>query len=418
MSNKLTDRIEPSLMPHVSEKTAEPASMGAVLEIHCVSRVAETLEMADRIGEQLSYVNVTKRHINNGHADLLYGAENMPDLVIFFQTQESSHELEEYAKRPPHLRPPLIVIGNADNPVALRAAMKASARDFLPETTDISEIVQSLHSVLSEILVNKREGLGNLVAVINAKGGSGASLLASNVAYMAAAVLNQRTVFVDLDVQFGSAEQYLDTHPRHGLLEALHMANDLDEVALGGYVVKHKSGLDLLSSESCDLLLEEELTESHLCKLLDLLMHSYQQVIVDIPRHIDPFSITLLERADCIAVVVQQYITNIRDATRLLHILTTDLGIDSSRIHVVVNRYQNNAEINLHDIRHTLDWSSVTPIPNDFRTVNESLNRGMPLYELSRHKPIARAVQTLGETLTEISLPARPNMLSRIKSWF
>ncbi len=419
MSSDVIYRKQPNLYPGAGDKLSVSGKKGASLDILCVSRNPAVAQMAERVSEFLPFARVGKHTISNGHADPLNGLDKLPDLVIFLQGHDWYKELEEYAKRPPEFRPPLVVVGNANDPQALRAALKAGSRDFLSETADPLEMAQALRKIVSEIIQTHRgAGAGNLVAVLNAKGGSGASLLASNIAYLATVALHQRTVFVDLDLQFGSAGQYLDTPPRHGLIEALEMTDKLDDVALDGYVVKLESGLHVLSSERRGLASTNEMGEENLDQLLNLLCGNYQQVIVDVPRCIDGFTTTLLERCDRITVVVQQYITNIRDAARLLQILTTELGIDRSDICVVVNRYQSNAEISLDDIRKTLGSNSLITVPNDFRTVSDSLNKAVALYELARGKPITRAVTGLSEALTGISPAGKSGVLTRIKSWF
>ncbi len=388
------------------------------LEVLCVSRSAEFLELASPLADELPMARLSIRNIINGHADPLYNIEPLPDLVLFFQGTCWNRELEEYSRRPVAARPPLVVVGKADDPEALRSALRAGACEFLDENASPGQLAIPLKSMLAEIVADRRERDGNLVALINAKGGSGASLLASNIAAEAAEVLGLKTALVDLDVQFGNPGQYLDATPQRGLLEALQMAGDLDRMALEGYMIHHKSGLHILSTEGQDRYQTDELAEHQLERLLDLLAESYQQIIVDLPRHIDPFIATLLERADHVVMVVQQDIATLRDATRLMHMLTVDLRLPRDRIEIVVNRFHAAGQITLKDIANTLSCERVTAIPNDFRMVSESLNRAAPLHEIARDKAITRALQKLSETLTGTTAQNRPGMLARLKSWF
>ena len=55
---------------------------------------------------------------------------------------------------------------------------------------------------ISRILYNNNTK--RLNAVINAKGGSGASFIASNVAYILSKETDSKVALVDLDLQFGS----------------------------------------------------------------------------------------------------------------------------------------------------------------------------------------------------------------------
>ena len=64
---------------------------------------------------------------------------------------------------------------------------------------------------------------------------------------MFTAVRRQETLIVDLDMMFGSLPQYLDVQPKRGLLEALSVVRELDEVAIDAYLTRHSSGLRVLA---------------------------------------------------------------------------------------------------------------------------------------------------------------------------
>jgi pilus assembly protein CpaE len=62
-----------------------------------------------------------------------------------------------------------------------------------------------------------------------------------------------RTALLDMDRQFGTLPLYLDLTPREGVIAALANADQIDTVALEGYMLKHPSGLRLLASMSEEL---------------------------------------------------------------------------------------------------------------------------------------------------------------------
>lgn len=413
MSTKLNLNLGGAAMSHVpSNRNRTPE-----FKILCASRDAEALACVDDLSAALPMAEIHKRILVNGDTNLLFGLDLVPDLVVFFQGKRWTTELEEYGRQSQLMRPPLVVVGKMDNPDALRAALKAGARDFLAENNEIENIAKTLKGILDEIVSEKQGQAGNLVALINAKGGCGASLLASNIACAAAELLHQKTVLLDLDIQFGHPGQYLDNTPQHGLLEALQMASSLDAVALEGYMIRHKSGLHVLSAEEQELFLPDDMSGQQFEHLLALLLGNYQQVIVDLPRHIDFMTSMLLERANRVVLVVQQNIVTLRDAARMMHILMVDLGIPSNRIHIIVNRYQSALEITVSDICRTLSCDQVTVVPNDFRTVSESLNRAEPLHDIAQGKPVTRAMYQLSENLTGSTLGHRPGLLGRLRSW-
>jgi pilus assembly protein CpaE len=125
----------------------------------------------------------------------------------------------------------------------------------------------------------------------------------------------------------------------------------------------------------------------------------------------------VMERAQHVVLVLQQSVAAVRDATRLMNCLRRDLGVGKDRIVVVVNRYSKDAAITSEDIRSTLACGDLSLVPNDFDTVAECINTGMPLLARARGAPVTRAVLDLHSRLGGIAAE-RPGLLGRTFSGF
>jgi len=390
-----------------------------IISLMCTSRNTEALNIGDKIAEAFPEFLISKKLISNGHCDPLYGLDkdNLPDLVVFIQNDLScEEEFEEYANRPVDQRPPMIVIGHNERHEAMRWAMKAGARDFLTEPVEFDELTDSIAHIVDEILKSGRESGANIVAVMNTKGGSGASLLASNISHILSVAMEQRVVLIDLDLQFGSPGQYLDLSPKRGLIEALQMIDELDEFSLEGYLLSHESGLRVISAENHELLYQDDTLGARIEMLLDLLAKTYDQIIVDIPRHIDALTTTVLERADKVLLVTQQSVTHLSDASRLMRILCQDLQIDKSHIIPIINRYQKNSEITFSDIEKAFRGLSPVVVANDFERVNDSLNNGIPLYTFARTALITKELTDLSAELGGMAVPGKKSLIERLRA--
>jgi pilus assembly protein CpaE len=205
---------------------------------------------------------------------------------------------------------------------------------------------------------------------------------------------------VDLDIQFGSLCHYLDMDPKYGLLEALQNVYELDKHALEGYMLKHKSGLHLLDVKPGDLLLPEDICHEHMDALLKVLSQNYDHVVVDLPRHIGMLSSVVLEKSEKIIIVLQQNISHLRDAKRLLEILKNDIGVDNEKIRIVLNRHSKQADLTVEDISKALRHPVNLTIPNSFDQVSESINQGIPLYNVSQKSAITKAMMDVGDDLS------------------
>ena len=347
-------------------------------------------------------VEVQTRVVVNGHSDPLYGVDTPPDILVLDLSQFWETELRELMVHPE--RPQLIVIAPVeDNGRVIRMAMQAGARDYFTHPVERGEILASVQRMAEELgaKAQRRKGKGRLTAVINAKGGSGASFLACSVAHCMASHLRMRTALLDMDMQFGTLPLYLDLAPREGVIAALANADEIDTVALEGHMLKHPSGLRLLASMSEELASPWEIPQDQLDRLLGQAVGDFEHVIVDLPRQIDPVTSRIMERADYLLIVTQQGISHLRDAKRLVRIATRDLAIPNDRIHVVVNRHDKNNPVDSAQIQAALKPGSLVEVPNDYRRVSEAINLGVPLCESAKGAAITRAIVAIAEKLAD-----------------
>jgi pilus assembly protein CpaE len=387
--------------------------MTASLNILLVSRRKEIL---DQLEQMLVASGLTpRRQLNsNGHVDPLHGVESVPDLVVLHLSHLWREELEAVAARPAQRRPALIVVGAATDVNVMRVAMQAGARDLLPHPFAEADLLQAIERTLEERpRVAKSLAPGRISVFMNAKGGCGATMLACNVAHVLAVKSKQHTALLDLDLQFGAAPLYLDLYPKRGIAQALDNLAGLDEVALEGYFAKHPSGLNVLSHAEDEPLAAGALSKTAVNQLLDVTLRSHDHVVVDMPRYIDAVTTAVMQRANDIVLILQQSVTAIRDATRLVQWLRTDVGVAKDQLCVVINRYEKEADVTADDIQKTLACNAPTLVPNDFKTVSECINSGTALLDYAGNTAITRAVMSLETRLGGTSAQARPGMLAR-----
>ena len=121
--------------------------------------------------------------------------------------------------------------------------------------------------------------------------------------------------------------------------------------------------------------------------------------MVDLPRQIHHLTGVTLEQADHCYILLQQSLSHLKDASRLVQILRNDLGVQGNRLHLVVNRYNKAAPITLQDIGEALRCSDLQKLPNDFAAVSESQNSGIPLEMHAPRAPITLALRALKQEL-------------------
>jgi pilus assembly protein CpaE len=390
----------------VSAATGKPG-----LRLLISSRDATALRNLQNVCQGLPNLTVSTRLVSNGHVDPLYGLEQMPDLLLLRVSHLWREELAALLQRPANERPALLLCGLLGEQDGMRLAMQAGARDFLAEPIAEAELIGALDRLVLETRVSSGEG-GKLVAVMSAKGGSGGTLLACNLAQQLSAK-GGSTLLLDLDLQFGSVTHYLDVAQSHSHLEVLHQVEGLDSVALRGFCSHFSPTLDVLGGRAGELYLPQDAQAEQLDTLLHLARASYDWVVADLPRQIDHLTGSVLEQADRVYVVVQQSVSHLRDASSLVRILREDLGVRGDQLQVVVNRYEKAAAISLKDIGEALRTESLLKLPNDFNLVSQSQNTGVPLGVQAPRAAISVALRELTEQLIGNPMGANQGLLKR-----
>jgi pilus assembly protein CpaE len=387
--------------------------MDGNFNILLVSRSREMLDQLEAALRGRAGLVLQRELVVNGHVDPLHGTKSAPDALVLHLSSNWRAELAALVERPAEHRPALVVLGPVTDMNVMRLAMQAGARDFLPVPFVRDDLLEALSRIERDRQSAVQAGQAEVTAVVNSKGGSGATLLACNVAHLLAALSQRRVALVDLDVQFGTLPLYLDLYPQRGLVQALANLDELDATALDGYMTRHASGVGVLGHSGEESLQLGEVAGRDIERLLDLLCRNYDNVVIDLPRRIDPSSVAVFERASHVVVVVQQSITTLRDATRLLRILRRDVAVPRERICVVVNRYDKNAAVTLEDIDKTLNCGDLHTVPNDFRTVSDCVNTGTPLYDYAKGAGVTRAMIALEARLTGAQPDERRGLLGR-----
>jgi len=361
------------------------------------SRDAEALNHLKTLTQDMPNLQVNTRLVSNGHTDPLYGLEQMPDFLLLRVSHLWREELAALLQRPAKERPPLLVCGPLDEREGMRLAMQAGARDFLPEPVAAGELQATLGRMLMEAHA-ERGSVGKLIAVMNAKGGSGATMLACNLAHQLS-VRSGTTLLLDLDLQFGSVAHCLDVQPTHSHVDVLQQIDELDSVALRGFCSHFSPTLHVLGGRTGELCLSQDVRLEQLEALLRLARSTYDWVVVDLPRQIDHLTGVTLEQADQVYIVLQQSLSHLKDATRLMSILRDDLGVQGSRLQVVINRYNKASPISLKDIGEALRCVNPQKLPNDYAVVSESQNTGVPLEVHAPRAAITAALREFSQDL-------------------
>ena len=356
-----------------------------------------------------SVTNIQKsalKKINAINIKILESSSSIPKLVnenillILNLSENGSKELLRLSDID-HKKASIIIIGDKQDANLLSLAISANISAFLDTEHDQDELVTTVERIFFKLSSAKNKPTFNVL--INAKGGAGASFISSNLAYVLSKANHSKVALVDLDLQFGSIGLNFNINsPKYTIIDALNEVDHLDKVSLAGYMEKYNDSLGLLLPSTQDIVIPGEVTPQSLDSLLELLQDNYNHLIIDLPRLIDPLSISVMEKADNIVIVLQQNLAQFRDGRRLIHILNKDLEIDLDRIVIIINRYDKNNSLKKEDMVKIVNHDRVYTITNDYDLVATTSNLGLPLYEHSEKSKIAKDLKGVAFALGNI----------------
>src|SRR5690606_7806138 len=157
--------------------------------------------------------------------------------------------------------PALILILIAPEVTAdlLRSAMRVGISDVIEEPLDERKIEAAIEQFAGDVLERSRRvpavpaqeddsEVGKVVVVTSAKGGSGKTVTATNLALLLTRHQGKRVVLVDADLQFGDCCLVLQLEPRFTMVNAAHEMHHLDSAMLDSLLTEHPSGLKVLAA--------------------------------------------------------------------------------------------------------------------------------------------------------------------------
>jgi pilus assembly protein CpaE len=301
----------------------------------------------------------------------------------------------------------VVILGAAKDPDLILAAMRAGAREFLVagEERQLERTVQGLLEASGAVR------LGTVTAVMPAKGGMGATIVATHLGG-ALHRIGKRACVVDLDLELGDVLTFLDLPGSYTLADVAANVRRLDRDLLDASVPRHKSGLWVLS-QSERIAETDRVGPETIAQVLRFLRHHYDHVVLDGLRDFGDVPLAALDVADRILLVVTQEVPAVRSAQRRAELLR-QLGFDAARIQLVVNRFQRSSSITRQVIEDTVKVPVVATIGNDFHALMRAVNQGVLVWDESRRSAVARDFEALARELS--GAPPAPAKSSLLKA--
>jgi pilus assembly protein CpaE len=294
----------------------------------------------------------------------------------------------------------LVISGSTDGSLILRA-MRAGAKEFLPKPIKIEDLIAALDRI-SDRQFGRGDGKSRgcqVLAVCGATGGVGTTSLAVNLGCALAAEGKNTVCLIDLDMSLGDADVFLDTIPDYTLLDVAQNVTRLDFTLLKRSLTKHSSGLFLLP-RPVQLSDAAAISAEDLQRVIGLLKASFGFLILDLSKAYSPLDMVALEMASEVLLVTQLDLPCLRNVVRLMLSFGEIEGL-KDKVKIVVNRVGlTAAQISLKKAQETIGRDIFWQMPNDYRTMSEVRNNGVPLIEQAPKAPVTQSILDLASHFT------------------
>jgi pilus assembly protein CpaE len=242
------------------------------------------------------------------------------------------------------------------------------------------------------------------VAVYAAKGGLGTSTVAVNLAWQLSTLKHGgSTVLADFVVAGGDVGVMLNLKPTFDIGDLALKVSQLDSSLLESVLLNGPGGMRVLAaSERPETL---EMVDGNVANLVLSQLHAaYGYTVVDTEHHLTDRTLSALDAADKVVLVLQLNVAAVRSAQRTVT-LCRRLGFTDDKLVLVVNRFQPNDLLTADDAAKVLDHPIAVRIPNDYRASEAALTRGVPVSEYAEGSPLAKAYGDLARLLAGVQAP-------------
>lgn len=327
--------------------------------------------------------------------EALRDRQSATELLFLVVPDDLNHAVENIKWFSMQAKVRIVAVGAANDSRRILESLHAGACDYMDDSGDIqSQVDACLQRLVTQSPPS--ENNGRLIAVTGIGGGSGASFVAANLAVIQAKQ-QESCGLLDLDIQNGDQAALFDVNPKYTIADLCRNLKNLDRNMLEQSVVQHASGVQLMSAPQ-HLSEQQFLTPEALLQLTTFARKVFPALMVDMHCAGGASRNELLRSADVIVTVLRSDFPSLRNLRRVLE-YWGEIGIDSNRVHVIVNRYDKRHQLATSKVEASLRTNIRHFIPEDTKAVSESINLGSPVVIESPKSMAAASLSELADKL-------------------
>lgn len=278
-------------------------------------------------------------------------------------------------------------------------AMRAGAKDFLPKPVLKSDLERIIKTLLYQ--TEPETNLASkIITIYSNKGGIGKTTIATNLAIELAKSTSNKVALIDLNLQLGDVSTFLNLNPKFDVAYFIqNLLNKKEDILLNAFEKDSDTNLYVLSDPNY-IEQSEALSTIQIGELFKVLRKIFSYIIIDISSNIDPITLKILDETDFIFFTTTVNMPAIRNAQRCLNLFDSRRYQDD-KIKIIINRFMENDDIKVEDVETILNRKIYWKIPNNYFSIMEAINKGLPVYKINPKSNIAESFKNLATKISD-----------------
>jgi len=309
----------------------------------------------------------------------------------------------------------IIGIGAQVEAGLLLRAMRNGCTEFLTKPIDVPALTASLNRFHASMAIDAhaQSGIGRVIAFFGAKGGVGTTMLAVHLATHLVRQHGKKVLLIDHKHQLGHVALYLglkDT--QYHFDELLRNADRLDSELLNGFIVRHRSGLDVIASPEMSGS-PHETSAGEFGRVMDFLRREYDYILIDSSVAYQDSKTSLIDQADEVYIVSTPDVASLRDLARLVETLSLSESA-TGKLRLVVNRSTATDSVTSEQIEKAVRFPISISVPNNYFELLRAINDGEPIPPQRRSEFNQRMARWANQVVSGMTGPEAPALKKKL----